>query len=174
MRMSLLKAKIVVVPLGETDLAMIGRLAAELGPVFGRSVDMLKGMKFTFTFESYAPIRTSFPWRGFALEGKNRQYSLIDISDKDLDTAGSPFLENEEVMLDLLQWKIDTDTLRENLKGWQFNSTLPILAEQGGAVWFKPSRPLYDKYIKGVELEIKGKKGTASFEEVGYREENEP
>ena len=45
MRMSLLKAKIVVVPLGETDLAMIGRLAAELGPVFGRSVDMLKGMK---------------------------------------------------------------------------------------------------------------------------------
>lgn len=43
--MALLKSKIVVVPLGEVDFMMVNRLAAEIGPVFGRSVDILKGMK---------------------------------------------------------------------------------------------------------------------------------
>ena len=39
------KAKIVVVPLGEVDFMMVNRLATSIGPVFGRSVDILKGMK---------------------------------------------------------------------------------------------------------------------------------
>ena len=43
--MSLLKAKIVVVPLGEVDFMLVNRLATGIGPVFGRSVDIIKGMK---------------------------------------------------------------------------------------------------------------------------------
>jgi len=43
--MPLLKSKIVVVPLGEVDFMLVNRLAAEVGPVFNRSVDILKGMK---------------------------------------------------------------------------------------------------------------------------------
>lgn len=43
--MSLLKSKIVVVPLGEVDFMMVNKLAADLGPIFGRSIDILKGMK---------------------------------------------------------------------------------------------------------------------------------
>jgi archaemetzincin len=43
--MALTKAKIVVVPLGEVDFMMVNRLATNIGPVFGRSVDILKGMK---------------------------------------------------------------------------------------------------------------------------------
>ena len=43
--MTILKSKLVVVPLGEVDFMMVNRLAAELGPVFNRSVDILKGMK---------------------------------------------------------------------------------------------------------------------------------
>lgn len=39
------KSKIVVVPLGEVDFMMVNRLATSIGPVFGRSVDILKGMK---------------------------------------------------------------------------------------------------------------------------------
>ncbi|HDL03404.1 MAG: hypothetical protein DRP46_12355 [Candidatus Zixiibacteriota bacterium] len=39
------KAKIVVVPLGEVDFMMVNRLATSIGPVFSRSVDILKGMK---------------------------------------------------------------------------------------------------------------------------------
>jgi len=41
----LLKSKIVVVPLGEVDFMMVNRLAAAIGPVFNRSVDILKGMR---------------------------------------------------------------------------------------------------------------------------------
>lgn len=43
--MSLLKTKIVVVPLGDVDFMMVNKLAAEIGPVFNRSIDILKGMK---------------------------------------------------------------------------------------------------------------------------------
>jgi len=43
--MAALKSKIVVVPLGEVDFMIVNRLAADLGPIFNRSVDILKGMK---------------------------------------------------------------------------------------------------------------------------------
>jgi len=43
--MAFTKAKIVVVPLGEVDFMMVNRLATNVGPMFGRSVDILKGMK---------------------------------------------------------------------------------------------------------------------------------
>ena len=43
--MSLIKSKIVVVPLGEVDFMLVNRLAADIGPVFNRSIDILKGMK---------------------------------------------------------------------------------------------------------------------------------
>ena len=42
---NILKSKIVVVPLGEVDFGVVNRLATDLGPVFHRSVDILKGMK---------------------------------------------------------------------------------------------------------------------------------
>ena len=32
-------------PLGEVDFMMVNRLATDIGPVFNRSVDILKGMK---------------------------------------------------------------------------------------------------------------------------------
>ena len=40
--MSILKSKIVVVPLGEVDFMVVNKLASCLGPVFNRSVDILK------------------------------------------------------------------------------------------------------------------------------------
>jgi len=43
--MAALKSKIVVVPLGEVDFMIVNRLATDLGPIFNRSVDILKGMK---------------------------------------------------------------------------------------------------------------------------------
>jgi archaemetzincin len=43
--LALLKSKVVVVPMGEADFMMVNRLAADIGPVFNRSVDILKGMK---------------------------------------------------------------------------------------------------------------------------------
>ena len=43
--MAILRSKIVVVPLGEVDFMLVNRLATDIGPVFNRSVDILKGMK---------------------------------------------------------------------------------------------------------------------------------
>jgi archaemetzincin len=43
--MALLKSKIVVVPMGEVDFMMVNKLASDMGPVFNRSIDILKGMK---------------------------------------------------------------------------------------------------------------------------------
>jgi predicted Zn-dependent protease len=40
-----MRAKIVIVPLGEADLVTINRLAGSLGAVFNRGVDILKGMR---------------------------------------------------------------------------------------------------------------------------------
>lgn len=42
---TLLKSKIVVVPLGEVDYMLVNRIAGSIGPIFNRSVDILKGMK---------------------------------------------------------------------------------------------------------------------------------
>jgi archaemetzincin len=53
--MALLRAKIVLVPLGEVDFIMVNKLATNIGPVFNRSVDIIKGMKVPE--ESYNVIR---------------------------------------------------------------------------------------------------------------------
>jgi archaemetzincin len=56
--MAFVKAKIVVVPLGEVDFMLVNRLATNIGPVFGRSVDILKGMKIPE--EAYNVIRNQY------------------------------------------------------------------------------------------------------------------
>ncbi len=53
--MALLRAKIVLVPLGEVDFIMVNKLATNIGPIFNRSVDIIKGMKVPE--ESYNVIR---------------------------------------------------------------------------------------------------------------------
>lgn len=45
MAVALLKSKIVVVPMGEVDFMMVNKVASSIGPIFNRSVDILKGMK---------------------------------------------------------------------------------------------------------------------------------
>ena len=56
--MALLKSKIVVVPLGEVDFVLVNRLASAVGPVFNRSVDILKGMRMPP--EAYNVIRNQY------------------------------------------------------------------------------------------------------------------
>ncbi len=56
--MARLKSKIVVVPLGEVDFMLVNRLATDIGPVFNRSVDILKGMKMPV--EAHNVVRGQF------------------------------------------------------------------------------------------------------------------
>ena len=55
---ALQKSKIVVVPLAEVDFMLVNRLASAIGPVFHRSVDILKGMKMPS--EAYNVIRNQY------------------------------------------------------------------------------------------------------------------
>ncbi|MFQ5454222.1 MAG: hypothetical protein ACE5D6_08560 [Candidatus Zixiibacteriota bacterium] len=63
--MGILKTKIVVVPMGEVDYMMVNKLAADLGPVFNRSIDILKGMKM--------------PVEAFNIN-RNQYYALVILS----------------------------------------------------------------------------------------------
>jgi archaemetzincin len=56
--MSLLKSKVVVVPMGEVDFMLVNKLAGNIGPVFNRSIDILKGMKLPS--EAYNVVRNQY------------------------------------------------------------------------------------------------------------------
>jgi predicted Zn-dependent protease len=56
--MAILRAKIVIVPLGETDLAIINRLGGSVGGIFNRGVDILKGMQIPI--EAYNETRNQY------------------------------------------------------------------------------------------------------------------
>jgi len=56
--MVFIKPKIVVVPLGEVDFMMVNKLATHIGPVFNRSVDILKGLKAPE--EAYNVVRNQY------------------------------------------------------------------------------------------------------------------
>lgn len=53
-----MKSKIVVVPMGEVDFMLVNKLASNIGPVFNRSVDILKGMKMPT--EAFNVIRNQY------------------------------------------------------------------------------------------------------------------
>jgi predicted Zn-dependent protease len=55
---ALLKSKIVVIPMGDVDFVMVNKLATAIGPIFNRSVDILKGMKMPQ--ESYNIVRNQY------------------------------------------------------------------------------------------------------------------
>lgn len=54
----LLRAKIVIAPLGEADLSLINKLAGSIGGIFTRGVDILKGMKLPV--EAYNETRNQY------------------------------------------------------------------------------------------------------------------
>lgn len=138
----------------------------DLRPVFE---DLMKGMKIKVTFESYAPILTTrFGWRD-ARTG-TRQVDLIDFSaDENMDARSFPFLENEEVMVDLLRLDFSSAWLRRNVKGWQANRTLPALHSSGG-IFFRPSRHYFDAHFKGKQLKHHFKDPIpAEFDKIGWR-----
>ncbi len=136
--------------------------------------DLVRGLKVKFTVETYSPIRCSQAMRGFELEGSIKEVDLIDISDKNLDRRGVNFFSNEEAVLDFMRWWLDSSTMRAELKNANVNKTLPILQLRSGAIWFKPSQTLYDRYVKDVKMDFGVEGGgirTVSFKDVGYQAE---
>jgi hypothetical protein len=138
----------------------------DLRPVFQ---DLMKGMKIKIVFESYAPVLTTgFGWRD-ANAGTHKADLINFSADENMDAYGFPFLENEEVMVDLLRLDFGSAWLKNNVKGWQSNRTLPVL-HSGGGIFFRPSAHYFQKYFKGKTLKHHFKKPIqATFDKIGWR-----
>ena len=92
--MAIMKAKIVVVPLGEVDFMMVNRLATTLGTIFGRSVDSLKGMKLPD--EALKVVRGQF-YASVILARlerikANQKEFVIGVCEEDLYLPDEPFI----------------------------------------------------------------------------------
>ena len=161
----------------------------ELGPV---ARDMLKGFRLKFTFESYAPVHSGLGVRGES--AGNPAMDLLEFSDTNLDSWGTPFLENQEIMLELVNWRLGGPNVVRHVQGYWANNTLPVYAPRGSMhmwwhggdqIWFAPSRQLFDKHFVGKMLDYSqwqasppDKHVPAEFDRIGWkglvRKEKEP
>lgn len=147
----------------------------DLKPIFQ---DMLKDFRIKMTFESYAPIRFRQYYRYRGMGAGTRTFDLIDFSSSNLDNFGGSFIDNEEVMLELLRGEMGGRNIVEHVKESGTNMTLPVF-HTGGVpeIYFRPSRNLFDKDFAGKELifdDKATKKRPAEFEKDGYKEKPNP
>ncbi len=144
-------------PKGPTPLEL--QEYRDIGPVFR---DILKDFKVRLWFESYAPITRS----GMGVRGQragSKIFDFINFTDKDLDKYGGKFLENEELMLDLVRFDIGSADVVNHVRQYASNHTLPVFFPIGSRymwwgggteVCFKPSRHFFDKHYAGKMLDF--------------------
>jgi len=165
-------------PKGPAPLDM--QVYRELGPVVR---DMLKGFRLRLTFESFSPVHSGLGVRGE--RGGASAIDLLDFSDANLDSWGTPFLENEEIALEMARWKFGGPNVVRHVNGYWSNSTLPVFFPWGSsvmwwtggtAIWFAPSRALFDKHFVGRKLDYSQwqpsppeKHVPADFDRIGWK-----
>ena len=150
----------------------------ELGPVFR---DLLEDFQVKLTFESYCPL---LPLGGSAgirnLRAGATSTDFINFTSQDLDNWGGRFLENEEIMLELVRWDTAGRNITTHVQNYASNQTLPVFMPRRRSDWFggtwvyvTPSRPLFDRYFKGKELDYrpwrKEPPAPADFERIGWK-----
>jgi hypothetical protein len=145
----------------------------DLKPVFR---DMLQGFQVRLVVESYAPIgmaRGYYRYRGIG--AGTRECDLIDFSWNDLDRHGAEFLDNEEIMLELVRFQMVGGDLTATTKQHAENWTVPVYHPHGVPnITFRPSRQLFDRHFKGKKLQFSKKRGgprMANYREIGLRDE---
>jgi hypothetical protein len=153
----------------------------DLSPVFK---DVFRGMRFRLTFESYCGITRAWGLAHRDRVGRTRKIDVINVTDRDLDAHGYNIFENEEIMTELLRWRLTAPKgarhfLTSHLRGMTDNQTLPVFHQGGGgSVGIRPSRQLFDRLLKGKVLDWTGThnhavksrgKQPARFEWVGWR-----
>jgi len=137
--------------------------------------DMLQGLRVRLVFESYAPIglaRGYYYYRG--QREATREYDLINFSWRDFDGSGNKFLDNEEIMLELLRFDLSGNDLMATIKQHPNNYTVPVYHPHGiPPITFRPSRTLFDRYFAGKEITFTREQGggtrMAKFEEIGLK-----
>ena len=149
----------------------------DLQPMFR---DMLKDFKLRLTFEAYVSIRFSqIGMRGRGAAPK--EVDFLNFTDKDLDKFGGKFLENEEIMLDILRGELSSQDIADHIRDSDRNLTLPVFMNWGSPwashrngdnIFIKPSQHLFKRYLEGKTLNFGERNGgakPANFDEIGYK-----
>jgi hypothetical protein len=119
----------------------------DLQPAFA---DMLEDFHIKLRLIATKPISL-----GYVRDRKasTKVINLISFTHQDLDAFGSPFVENEELMLTLLRWRMDADVLTEHTKGFANNLTVPVFRGKEpyavGRFRIKPTKHLFQKFYAG-------------------------
>jgi hypothetical protein len=147
------------------------QLWRELQPV---ARDLMKGFKVHVVFECYARWHICGRYRPYKEDIRDFDVVRFD-ADREMDAHDYRFVENEEIMLGVLRGQLDSDLIQRHLAGWEDNKTLPRLFRRVD-VYFPPSRPLFDRYIKGRTVVCRrfGKKENdyktvLTFDQVGFK-----
>ena len=145
----------------------------DLKPLFR---DMLDGFRVRLIVESYARIgmaRGYYHYRGE--KSGTKQYDLIDFSWKDYDRYGRNFLDNEEIMLELLQFQMSGGDLMRTIKTHANDGTVPVYHPHGiPNITFRPSQRLFDRHFKGKKVFFGKRQGgprMANYKEIGLQDE---
>lgn len=146
----------------------------ELAPVFR---DLLKDFQARLTFESYCPLIPSSgspPIRD--LSSGTTTVDLLNFTSKDLDSFGGKFLENEEIMLEMVKLEFGGNNIVNDLKSYASNKTLPVFMARnwgGTSIYVAPSKILFDKYFEGKMLDYQvwthQPPALANFNKIGWR-----
>jgi hypothetical protein len=89
---------------------------------------------------------------------RNRQagskiITLMSFSDKDLDAGGRQWVDNEELMLSMLRFRLFAENITAHVRGFAGNNTLPVLRGRpiygSGRFRIRPTKALFKKFYAG-------------------------
>lgn len=116
----------------------------DMEPIF---VDMAKDLQVTMRLITCERSRYG------TAKTVSRTIVLLSFSDQNLDMYNTRFFENEEVMLCLLQWQLDSDTILNHTENYSRNPVVPVLRARrpyaSGRFRVTPSNALFKKYFAG-------------------------
>ena len=113
-------------------------------------------------FTSYSPVRCGgyLAWkkgdsRGSPLLNSNF-FELLEFKGDQLDDNGTPIVDNEEVMLDLMRGDFASERIQELADKWWEKDRTPIYRPGGkfGSIYVLPSEYLFMKYFDGKPDEM--------------------
>lgn len=122
----------------------------ELLPVL---TDLMKDLKFTLAIEYWHPIA-----RGVAREAKSlpKKIYIMKYDETNLDQWGGRILDNEEFMLAVMRWDLESPHVTSVVRHFGSNLSIPVWNKARGTsgtgwhgqIAVKPSKHMHDKYYK--------------------------
>lgn len=148
------------------------QMLRELQPVLK---DMMRDFRVRVYFDCYTGVSCGSGVRGSAAGATGLE--LIDVSDQNMDHRSMPWLDNEEVMLEVARGQLTGRNIEAATRDFASNSTLSVYRPGGaGPIYFRPSKFFYDKYFAGKTLDFgeRGGKKPADFGQIGWRGKQPP